>query len=147
MDIRAELLYSIDEGKISQKRLTSLYKSKFRAVSFKTSGSDSKRGLRFSKDVVEKIGMQYDSEDEIKILNEDTQNAKAGSNSTASDASDASLFKSVYPVSASEQSVNNPINPDNSRSSKHENLAGVADATASTNSSDATIVSRVINLG
>ncbi len=58
---------------------------------------------------------------------------------TASDASDASLFKSVYPVSASEQSVNNPIDLDNSLSTKPENLGGIIDATASTNLSDVKI--------
>ena len=139
MDIRAELLYSIDVGAISHKRITSLYKSKFRAVPFKTSGSDSKRGLRFSREIIEKIGLQYKYEDEIKILYENEHYPKDGSDNSASDASDASLFKSAYPVSASEQSVNNPIDPDNSLSSKPENLGGVSYATANANFSDAKI--------
>ena len=145
MDIRAELLYSIDEGKISQKRLTSLFKSKFRAISFKTSGSNSKRGLRFSKEIVEKIGLQYNNEDVIKILNENEHYAKDGSDNFASDASDASLFKSVYPVSASEQSVSNPINPDDNLLPTSENIAGVTNGTANASSSDAAIASAANN--
>ena len=111
MDIRAELLYSIDHGTITHKRVTGIYKSKFRAVTFKTSGSDSKRGLRFSREILEQIGLQYKYEDEIKILNENEHYAKDGSDNFASDASDASLFMSAYPISASElvpeQAVNN----------------------------------------
>ena len=141
----AELLYSIDEGKISQKRLTSLFKSKFRAISFKTSGSNSKRGLRFSKEIVEKIGLQYNNEDVIKILNENEHYAKDGSDNFASDASDASLFKSVYPVSASEQSVSNPINPDDNLLPTSENIAGVTNGTANASSSDAAIASAANN--
>ena len=106
MNIEAELLYSIDEGRISQRRLTILYKSKFGAVPYKTSGSDSKRGLRFSKDVVEKIGLQYKNVDEIKILKENEQYVKAG-DKDASDASDASLLKSAYPISTTEPVQNN----------------------------------------
>ena len=137
MDIRAGLLYSIDVGAISHKRITSLYKSKFRAVPFKTSGSDSKRGLRFSKEIVDKIGLQYKNEDEIKITHESEQYPKAESDNSASDASDASLSKSAYQVSASEQqSVNKSIIPDNSQSFRPENLAGSANATTSTSSSE-----------
>jgi hypothetical protein len=147
MDIRADLLYSIDEGKISHKRLTSLYKSKFRAVPYKTSGSDSKRGLRFSKEIVEKIGLQYQNEDEIKILKEDEPDRKAEDKS-ASDASDASLFESVYPISASsehvsENPVDNSVDPDNSQSCESDNLTKVTDTTGSV--CDPTINSTPVN--
>ena len=104
--------------------------SKFGAVPYKTSGSDSKRGLRFSKEIVDKIGLQYKNEDEIKIIRENNRDAEAG-DKFASDASDASLFKSVYPISASEpmpeQSITNPVD----LSCKSDNLAEVADSTVS----------------
>jgi hypothetical protein len=144
MDIRAELLYSIDEGKISQKRLTSLFKSKFRAVSFKTSGSDSKRGLRFSKDIVDKIGLQYENEDEIKILCENALETKA-EDKTASDASDASLFESAYPDSASEHSVNNPIDPNNSKSCVSDNLMEITDDNITNDKSCDTTIDSAVN--
>jgi hypothetical protein len=149
MDIRAELLYSIDQGTISHKRLTTLYKSKFRAVPFKTSGSDSKRGLRFSKEIVEKIGLQYENEDKIRILNEDEQYTKTEDKS-ASDASDASHFKSVYSVSSpeqiSEKSVNNPnpIDPDNSLSCQSDSITGITDI-ATDNSYDIIIDTAATN--
>jgi hypothetical protein len=106
IDVRSELLYSIEHGKISHKRITELYKSKFRAVSFKTSGNNSKRGLRFPKEVLERMALQYKSEDEIKILNSHDQNQRteqstedfSHKDNTASDASDASLFKNPQGV-------------------------------------------------
>jgi hypothetical protein len=140
MDIRAELLYSTEYGKVSQKRLTSLYKSKFRAVPYKTSGSDSKRGLRFSKEIVEKIGLQYQNEDEIKILKEDEPDRKAEDKS-ASDASDASHFSSANAISTSdplpEQSIDDRTDIDSSRSElsvdNSNNLTGAAGTIASGN--------------
>jgi hypothetical protein len=144
MDIKVELLYSTDLGAISHKRLTSLFKSKFRAVSFKTSGSDSKRGLRFSKEIIDKIGLQYESEDEIKILSENGSDTKADS-TFASDASDASLFEGAYPISASEKSIDKSIDHDNSRSSESDNLTEVTDITANANSRDTTIDSTAID--
>ena len=106
IDIYKESVYSTDLGKVTHKQITGLYKSKFKAEPYQTSGNDSRRGLRFRKEVLERIGMQYTSEDEIKILNEDEKSAV---DKSASDASDASLFKSVNPVSALEQVSEKPV--------------------------------------
>ncbi len=67
IDIYKESVYSTDLGKVTHKQITGLYKSKFKAEPYQTSGNDSRRGLRFRKEVLERIGMQYTSEDEIKI--------------------------------------------------------------------------------
>lgn len=57
-------------GLISYKFITRLYKSKFKSDSFrKGSGSQTKRGLKFSKDVLDKLGSYYDVPDEIVIGN------------------------------------------------------------------------------
>ena len=63
--------YTVDYGQLSHKFITGLYKSKFNAEPFKTgSGNNTKRGLKFSKDVLDKFGTYYyDVPDEIEIIN------------------------------------------------------------------------------
>jgi hypothetical protein len=90
---KSESFYSIDDGKITHRKISSLFRSKFKAVPFKTPGANSKRGWRFQQDVIDRIALQYSNEiKEIKILNGSaTQPEKE---KTASDASDASHYKS-----------------------------------------------------
>ena len=66
---RSESFYSIDYGIVTHKKISGLIQSKFKAVPFKTSGDNSKRGWRFQKDVIDRIALQYANEiKEIKIL-------------------------------------------------------------------------------
>jgi len=61
--------YSVEFGSISHKYITSIYMSKFKAEPFKVgSGSETKRGLRFSKEVLDRLVIHYDVPDEILIL-------------------------------------------------------------------------------
>ena len=69
--LKSESFYSVEFGSISHKFITSVYKSKFKAQSFKTgSGSETKRGLRFSKLVLDRLMIHYDAPDEIIILDQ-----------------------------------------------------------------------------
>jgi hypothetical protein len=63
--------YSSDYGgQISHKFITRLYKSKFKADSFRIgSGSQTRRGLKFSKEVLDKLGTYYNVPNEIVIGN------------------------------------------------------------------------------
>jgi hypothetical protein len=66
---KPDSFYSVDFGTISHKYITSIYKSKFKAEPFKVgSGSETKRGLKFSKDVLDRQTIYYDVPDEILIL-------------------------------------------------------------------------------
>jgi hypothetical protein len=66
---KPESFYTIEFGPVSHKYITSIYKSKFKAEPFKTgSGADTKRGLRFSKDVLNRLAIHYDVPNEIIIL-------------------------------------------------------------------------------
>ena len=66
---KPDSFYSIEFGTISHKYITSIYKSKFKAEPFKVgSGSETKRGLRFSKEVLDRLVIHYDVPDEIEIL-------------------------------------------------------------------------------
>jgi hypothetical protein len=61
--------YTVEFGSISHKFITSIYKSKFKAESFKVgSGNETKRGLRFSKEYLDRLAIYYDVPDEIIIL-------------------------------------------------------------------------------
>ena len=108
--------YTVDYGPLSHKFITGLYRSKFNAKPFKIgSGNETKRGLKFSKDVLDKLGAYYyDVPDEIKIETENRTNSshnndgddsssqdnqKSNPNSkpdpmrTATDATDATHYK------------------------------------------------------
>ena len=51
------------------KSITSLFKSKFKAESFRDgSGNNTKRGLKFSKEVLDRLAIYYDVPNEIQIL-------------------------------------------------------------------------------
>jgi hypothetical protein len=81
---KPESFYSVDYGEISHKHITSIYKSKFKAEPFKVgSGSETKRGLNFSKEVLDRQTIYYDVPDEILILDP-----------TATDATDATHYRS-----------------------------------------------------
>jgi hypothetical protein len=89
---RSESFYSIDFGLVTHKKISGLIQSKFKAVPFKTSGDNSKRGWRFQKDAIYRIALQYANEiKEIKIL---SGTAQPDNGKTATDASDASHYKS-----------------------------------------------------
>jgi hypothetical protein len=92
-------------------------------MSFKTSGDNSKRGWRFQKEVLDRMALQYQNEDEIKILNDDhdqNQNRRQSKeyisskepekdNKTASDASDATHYKNPYGVF--NENIGSIVNP------------------------------------
>ena len=59
--------YSSEYGIISQKRVISLYKSKLKADSYKDSDTG-KRGLKFSKEVLDRLELYYNVPNEIEIL-------------------------------------------------------------------------------
>jgi hypothetical protein len=66
---KPDSFYSAELGTVSHKYLTSIYKSKFKAEPFKVgSGSETKRGLRFSKEVLNRLVIHYDVPDKIEIL-------------------------------------------------------------------------------
>lgn len=66
---KQESSYTVEFGTISHKYITSIYKSKFKAEQFKVeSGNETKRGLRFSKEVLDRLVIHYDVPDEIIIL-------------------------------------------------------------------------------
>jgi hypothetical protein len=61
---KSESFYSVEYGAITHKRITGLYKSKLKADAFRNRNG---RGLKFSKDVLDKLGLYYDVPDEIVI--------------------------------------------------------------------------------
>lgn len=63
----AGCFYSIEYGKVTQKRVTSLYKSKLKADPVRDSKTG-KRGLKFSKDVLERLALYYNVPTEIEII-------------------------------------------------------------------------------
>lgn len=90
---RSESFYCIDYGIVTHKKISGLIQSKFKAVPFRTSGDNSKRGWRFQKDVLDRIALQYTNElKEIKILSGTA--AQPDKDKTASDATDATHYKS-----------------------------------------------------
>ena len=88
---KPESFYSIEFGTISHKYITSIYKSKFKAEPFKVgSGTETKRGLRFSKEVLDRLVIHYDVPDEIVILD---QTDKPESKGSATDATLATHYE------------------------------------------------------
>jgi hypothetical protein len=67
--------YTVDFGLVSHKFITGLYRSKFNAEPFRVgSGNETKRALKFSKDVLDNLGKYYyDVPDEIIIEPSETQ--------------------------------------------------------------------------
>jgi hypothetical protein len=96
-----ESFYSIDFGNVTHRRITQLYKSKFKAESIKTDGNNSKRGLRFPKEVLQRTALQYNCEGEIKISDDHDSDRSTGqgtgsqqeADKPATDASLASLYE------------------------------------------------------
>lgn len=81
---KQESFYTIEFGTISHKYITSIYKSKFKTEPFKVgSCNETKRGLRFSKEVLDRLVIHYDVPDEIGILD---QTDKPESKGSATDA-------------------------------------------------------------
>ena len=88
---KQESFYTIEFGTISHKYITSIYKSKFKAEPFKIgSGNETKRGLRYSKDVLDRLVIHYDVPDEIVILD---QTDKPESKESATDATLATHYE------------------------------------------------------
>jgi hypothetical protein len=79
--------YTVDFGLLSHKFITGLYRSKFNAKPFKIgSGNETKRGLKFSKDVLDSLGKYYyDVPDEIIIEPSETQSNNEGHGSSEYD--------------------------------------------------------------
>ncbi len=80
--------YSVEYGTITNRFVSGLYRSKFKADPFRTgSGSETRRGLKFSKEVLDRLGVYYNVPDEIKIgnssnKNNDDDNDEDGADST-----------------------------------------------------------------
>jgi len=74
--------YTVDYGQLSHKFITGLYRSKFNAEPFRIgSGDKTKRGLKLSKDVLDKLGKYYyDVPDEIIIEPSETQSRRESNN-------------------------------------------------------------------
>ncbi len=84
---KSESFYTIEFGTISHKYIASVYKSKFKAEPFKEgSGSEAKRGWRFSKEVLDRQAIYYDVPDEILILD-------PADKESATDATDATDYR------------------------------------------------------
>jgi hypothetical protein len=69
---KVDAFYSTEYGAISHKRITGLYKSKLKAGSIKI---NNKRGLKFSKQGLDRLDLQYDVPDEIIILSTDSMDS------------------------------------------------------------------------
>jgi hypothetical protein len=144
---KSESFYSIDDGKITHRKISSLFQSKFKAVPFKTSGDNSKRGWRFQIDVIDRIALQYTNEiKEIIILN---GTARPEKEKTASDASDASHYKSQgegFSENIASSPAQNPVqNPSsepvveqliNNRNLDHENIDTISNTNTNDNDND-----------
>jgi hypothetical protein len=88
--LKSESVYTIEHGSISHKYITSVYKSKFAAKPFKNgSGSQTKRGLTFSKSVLDRLAIHYDVPDEIEILSRAQKRSESETPGSATDATDA----------------------------------------------------------
>lgn len=127
--------YTVEYGLLSHKFITGLYRSKFNAKPFKIgSGNETKRGLKFSEDVLDNLGKYYyDVPDEIKIEASETQsqsnNEGHGSSEydspnpvqkpnsdliqTATDATDATHNREGKGVNEDSSSDQNPNNNEN----------------------------------
>ncbi len=91
--LKSESVYTIDHGSISHKYITSVYKSKFAAKPFKNgSGSQTKRGLIFSKSVLDRLAIHYDVPDEIEIISRVDECDKPEFHRSATDATDATHY-------------------------------------------------------
>ncbi|HEY1248655.1 MAG TPA: hypothetical protein VGE97_06690, partial [Nitrososphaera sp.] len=87
---KSESVYTVEYGSISHKHVTSLYKSKFNARPFKVgNGGETRRGLIFSKEVLDRLTIHYDVPDEIAILNQTEKRKKVETHRSATDATDA----------------------------------------------------------
>lgn len=76
---KSESFYTIEFGTVSHKYIASVYKSKFKAEPFKEgSGSEAKRGWRFSKEVLDRQAIYYDVPDEILILDPTDKESATG---------------------------------------------------------------------
>jgi hypothetical protein len=86
---KEQSFYAIDFGvAISHKKITETFKSKFKAKPHQTGGSDNKRCLIFSKDVLDRIAIYYDNPEKIEILpeeNTDQKNKEASSDKLIKD--------------------------------------------------------------
>ena len=68
--LRPESFYSDEFGMLSIRKIISICKSKFNAKRIKTPGDNSKRGLEFSKEILEQSAKHYDVPDVIKICSD-----------------------------------------------------------------------------
>jgi hypothetical protein len=107
---KTEAFYSPEHGAITHKKITAIYKSKFKAESFVKRDDDrTRRGLRFSKDVLDKLALYYDVPTEIKIITP---------NNIASDVTHVTDVTHLGPKKG--------MHNDNSDSQDHENHAQIA---------------------
>jgi len=151
---KSESFYSIESGSLSHKRITRIFKSKFKAQPFKIgSGSDTKRGLMFSKEVLDRIAIYYNLPDEIKILHNDNegencandtpnrgapkqpQDTKNDEGKSATDATDATLSGTRH-GSSEDISENDHYNNNEENMSNSYNFSKLHDSSSDTPSVD-----------
>ncbi len=118
-DSNGSSIYLSDGTKLTKARVTSLLKSKFRAIPFRT---NEKRGYRFSKPDIEKISKQYEVIEEIRIeddaqtaaeeLVSDPETTKNGDSSNqVTDVTDLTDFKGVCVNISEDKDVNRAAYP------------------------------------
>ncbi|MGA9843475.1 MAG: hypothetical protein WBQ25_14285 [Nitrososphaeraceae archaeon] len=126
---KSESVYSVEYGPISHKYVTSVYKSKFKEKPFKMgSGSQTKRGLIFLKEVLDRLVIHYDVPDEIEILSQTEKCDHPEPHQSATDATDATDVTDV--TDATQYENGHGINDDKS-------LRSTNDTERYNNSSDA----------
>jgi hypothetical protein len=128
---KPQSFYTVEYGKISHKYVTSLYESKFKAELIKTgSGSETKRGLRFSKEVLDRLVIHYESPDEIKIRGQAGKLQQSEIHETVRDAThptDATHYRNGEGPNYDDKSVNSHDNKNNNRNGKGNDLSDSTD--------------------
>jgi hypothetical protein len=92
---KSESFYSTEYGKVTHRKISGLIQSKFKAKPFKTDGNNSRRGWRFQKEILDRITSHYVTNQKDIMIH--TKIARHEIKKVASDASDASHYKSPQP--------------------------------------------------
>ena len=132
--LRPESFYSDEFGMLSIRKIISIYKSKFNAKRIKTSGDNSKRGLQFSKEILDQSSKHYDVPDNIKICSDneiedikrDNTNSDKQNNTRGASLASLATHSEDIPTSNNEKSstkinIDNKNNIETTNNEHHQN--------------------------
>jgi hypothetical protein len=141
--LRSASFYSVEYGMLSHKSIIGLYKSKLKAEPFRIgSGSETRRGLSFSREVLDRVDAYYDVPNEIVIENTNTSRSDDINNSSSSRSNDNDADNNNDDLDSERPEQNNQTEEQESTPVKDANGTtmerAAIDATHSTHATDAT---------